>query len=148
MNARIKEMMRVATARLGGEQQQQGGGGASSSGLGRRESTARLGGAGTSFRRQPQPMAPTVRTVYCNDREANAPVGYKVRRLVCSPVPLHSVWSHRRLDLGDVSCCGMVGLELDRLARRASWFFLGACRLGFAPRICVAASCEPASALV
>lgn len=83
MNARIKEMVRVATARLGGEQP--GGGGASSSGLGRRESTARLGGAGTSFRRQPQPMAPTVRTVYCNDREANAPVGYKVRRRACSP---------------------------------------------------------------
>ena len=81
MSARIKDMLRVAKARLGGEQA--GGGGASSSsssGFARRESTARLGGAGTSFRRQPQPMAPTVRTVYCNDREANAPVGYKVRR--------------------------------------------------------------------
>ncbi|WVZ58959.1 hypothetical protein U9M48_009174 [Paspalum notatum var. saurae] len=77
--ARIKEMVRVATARLGGEQA--GGGGpsssSSSSGFGRRESTARLGGAGTSLRRQPQPMAPSVRTVCCNDREANAPVGYK-----------------------------------------------------------------------
>ncbi|KAJ1295753.1 hypothetical protein BS78_01G247000 [Paspalum vaginatum] len=78
MSARIKEMVRVATARLGGEQA--GGGGASSSsssGFGRRESTARLGGAGSSLRRQPQPMAPSVRTVCCNDREANAPVGYK-----------------------------------------------------------------------
>lgn len=80
MSARIKEMVRVATARLGGEQQAAGGGGASSSGFARRESTARLGGGGTSLRRQPQPMAPTVRTVYCNDREANAPVGYKVCR--------------------------------------------------------------------
>lgn len=78
MSARIKEMVRVATARLGGEQA--GGGGASSSGFARRESTARLGGGGTSLRRQPQPMAPSVRTVCCNDREANAPVGYKVRR--------------------------------------------------------------------
>ncbi|KAG0549562.1 hypothetical protein BDA96_01G266000 [Sorghum bicolor] len=78
MSARIKEMVRVATARLGGEQAVGGGGGASSSsGFTRRESTARLGGGGTSLRRQPQPMAPTVRTVYCNDREANAPVGYK-----------------------------------------------------------------------
>ncbi|CAN6288228.1 unnamed protein product [Urochloa humidicola] len=76
MSKRIKEMLRVATARLGGEQAG-GGGASSSSGFARRESTARLGGAGTSFRRQPQPMAPTVRTVYCNDREANAPVGYK-----------------------------------------------------------------------
>ncbi|OEL13091.1 Phospholipid-transporting ATPase 3 [Dichanthelium oligosanthes] len=76
MSARIKEMVRVATARLGGEQAGAGGA-SSSSGFGRRESTARLGGAGTSFRRQPQPMAPTVRTVYCNDRDANAPVGYK-----------------------------------------------------------------------
>ncbi|AQK65518.1 Phospholipid-transporting ATPase 3 [Zea mays] len=75
MSARIKEMVRVATARLGGEQA--GGGGASSSGFARRESTARLGGGGTSLRRQPQPMAPSVRTVCCNDREANAPVGYK-----------------------------------------------------------------------
>lgn len=75
MSARIKDMVRVATARLGGEQAR--GGGASSSGFGRRESTARLGGAGSSLRRQPQPMAPTVRTVYCNDRDANAPVGYK-----------------------------------------------------------------------
>jgi phospholipid-transporting ATPase len=72
-------MVRVAKARLGGEQAS-GGGASSSSGFVRRESTARLGGGGTSFRRQPQPMAPTVRTVYCNDREANAPVGYKVRR--------------------------------------------------------------------
>ncbi|XP_062205808.1 phospholipid-transporting ATPase 3-like isoform X1 [Phragmites australis] len=78
MSARIKEMVRVATARLGGEPA-----GASSSGYGRRESaasrTARLGGGGggSSLRRQPQPQAPTVRTVYCNDREANASVGYK-----------------------------------------------------------------------
>lgn len=84
MSARIKEMVRVATARLGGEQTA-GGGASSSSGFARRESTARLGGGGTSLRRQPQPMAPTVRTVYCNDREANAPVGYKVRR-ACSPI--------------------------------------------------------------
>ena len=83
MSARIKDMLRVATARLGGEQAGGGGASSSSSGFARRESTARLGGAGTSFRRQPQPMAPTVRTVYCNDREANAPVGYKVRR-ACS----------------------------------------------------------------
>ncbi|CAD6205123.1 unnamed protein product [Miscanthus lutarioriparius] len=76
MSARIKEMVRVATARLGGEQAG-GGGASSSSGFTRRESTARLGGGGTSLRRQPQPMAPSVRTVYCNDREANAPVGYK-----------------------------------------------------------------------
>ncbi|XP_066385394.1 phospholipid-transporting ATPase 3-like isoform X2 [Miscanthus floridulus] len=76
MSARIKEMVRVATARLGGGQAG-GGGASSSSGFTRRESTARLGGGGTSLRRQPQPMAPTVRTVYCNDREANAPVGYK-----------------------------------------------------------------------
>ncbi|PWZ57859.1 Phospholipid-transporting ATPase 3 [Zea mays] len=75
MSARIKEMVRVATARLGGEQV--GAGGVSSSGIARRESTARLGGGGTSLRRQPQPMAPSVRTVCCNDREANAPVGYK-----------------------------------------------------------------------
>ncbi|KAG2538155.1 hypothetical protein PVAP13_9NG382100 [Panicum virgatum] len=77
MSARIKDMLRVATARLGGEQAGGGGASSSSSGFARRESTARLGGAGTSFRRQPQPMAPNVRTVYCNDREANAPVGYK-----------------------------------------------------------------------
>ncbi|CAN6283189.1 unnamed protein product [Urochloa humidicola] len=70
-------MLRVATARLGGEQAGGAGPSSSSSGFARRESTARLGGAGASFRRQPQPMAPTVRTVYCNDREANAPVGYK-----------------------------------------------------------------------
>ncbi|KAK3153697.1 hypothetical protein QOZ80_2BG0179880 [Eleusine coracana subsp. coracana] len=76
MKARMKDMVRVATARLGGEQQA---GAPSSSGYVRRESmaarTARLGG--DSLRRQPQPQAPTVRTVYCNDREANAPVGYK-----------------------------------------------------------------------
>ncbi|CAN6311182.1 unnamed protein product [Urochloa humidicola] len=77
MSKRIKEMLRVATARLGGEQAGGAGPSSSSSGFARRESTARLGGAGASFRRQPQPMAPTVRTVYCNDREANAPVGYK-----------------------------------------------------------------------
>ncbi|RLN16666.1 hypothetical protein C2845_PM02G14430 [Panicum miliaceum] len=78
MSARIKDMVRAATARLGGEQASGGGASSSSSsGFVRRESTARLGGGGTSFRRQPQPMAPTVRTVYCNDREANAPVGYK-----------------------------------------------------------------------
>ncbi|CAN6305229.1 unnamed protein product [Urochloa humidicola] len=70
-------MLRVATARLGGEQAGGAGASSSSSGFARRESTARLGGAGASFRRQPQPMAPTLRTVYCNDREANAPVGYK-----------------------------------------------------------------------
>ena len=103
MSARIKEMVRVATARLGGGQAG-GGGASSSSGFTRRESTARLGGGGTSLRRQPQPMAPTVRTVYCNDREANAPVGYKVRR------------APRRLYLGDVSY-RMVVFELDRLAR-------------------------------
>ncbi|TVU31027.1 hypothetical protein EJB05_22691 [Eragrostis curvula] len=76
MKARMKDMMRVATARLGGEQQA---GASSSSGYVRRDSTAvrttRLGG--DSLRRQPQPQAPTVRTVYCNDRDANAPVGYK-----------------------------------------------------------------------
>ncbi|CAN6299458.1 unnamed protein product [Urochloa humidicola] len=77
MSKRIKEMLRVATARLGGEQAGGAGASSSSSGFARRESTARLGGAGASFRRQPQPMAPTLRTVYCNDREANAPVGYK-----------------------------------------------------------------------
>jgi len=115
MSARIKDMVRVATARLGGEQAGGGGASSSSSGFVRRESTARLGGAGTSFRRQPQPMAPTVRTVYCNDREANAPVGYKVRR-ARSAFPLRPVWPARRLDLGGVSC-GIVGLELDRLAR-------------------------------
>ncbi|PWZ24309.1 Phospholipid-transporting ATPase 3 [Zea mays] len=54
-------MVRVATARLGGEQA--GGGGASSSGFARRESTARLGGGGTSLRRQPQPMAPSGNSV-------------------------------------------------------------------------------------
>lgn len=92
MSARIKEMVRVATARLGGEQARGGGGASSSSGFTRRESTARLGGGGTSLRRQPQPMAPSVRTVYCNDREANAPVGYKVRR-AC---PRHSDIQFRR----------------------------------------------------
>ena len=89
MSARIKEMVRVATARLGGGQAG-GGGASSSSGFTRRESTARLGGGGTSLRRQPQPMAPSVRTVYCNDREANAPVGYKVRS--ASPP---DIWSGR-----------------------------------------------------
>jgi len=113
MSARIKEMVRVATARLGGEQAVGGGGGASSSsGFTRRESTARLGGGGTSLRRQPQPMAPTVRTVYCNDREANAPVGYKVRRAWRLPPRILTFG----LDLGDVSY-RMVVFEVDRLAR-------------------------------
>ncbi|CAM0957021.1 unnamed protein product [Alopecurus aequalis] len=74
MSSRIKEMVRVATARLGGEPSPRAG----SSLPGRAESsrTARLGG-GASLRRQPQPQAPTVRTIYCNDREANATVSYK-----------------------------------------------------------------------
>jgi len=70
MSSRIKEMLRVATARLGGEPSPRAPGRAESS------RTARLGG-GASLRRQPQPQAPTVRTIYCNDREANAPVAYK-----------------------------------------------------------------------
>jgi len=75
MSSRIKEMVRVATARLGGEPSPRAG----SSLPGRAESsrTARLGRGGASLRRQPQPQAPTVRTIYCNDREANAPVAYK-----------------------------------------------------------------------
>ncbi|GJM84530.1 hypothetical protein PR202_ga00210 [Eleusine coracana subsp. coracana] len=110
MKARMKDMVRVATARLGGEQQA----GAASSGYGRRESmaarTARLGG--DSLRRQPQPQAPTVRTVYCNDREANAPVGYKVGRTYGGLLPFHrSVgwisWVHTRFKLG-------VWMELTR----------------------------------
>jgi hypothetical protein len=90
MKSRMKDMVRVATARLGGEHQA---GAASSSGYGRRESTAtrtaRLGG--DSLRRQPQPQAPTVRTVYCNDREANAPVGYRVTAAAHGPssLPFH-----------------------------------------------------------
>lgn len=95
MKSRMKDMVRVATARLGGEQQA---GAASPSGYVRRESmatrTARLGG--DNLRRQPQPQAPTVRTVYCNDREANAPVGYKVRRASSS---FASIPSFRGLDL-------------------------------------------------
>ena len=63
----------MATARLGGEPSPRAGPGHAES-----SRTARLGG-GASLRRQPQPQAPTVRTIYCNDREANAPVAYKVR---------------------------------------------------------------------
>ncbi|EEC66932.1 hypothetical protein OsI_33542 [Oryza sativa Indica Group] len=77
MGSRIKEMVRVATARLGGEPSPRGGAGNSAFGRGESSRTARLGGGGASLRRQPQPQAPSVRTICCNDREANAPVGYK-----------------------------------------------------------------------
>uniref|UniRef100_A0A0E0EXR4 Phospholipid-transporting ATPase n=1 Tax=Oryza meridionalis TaxID=40149 RepID=A0A0E0EXR4_9ORYZ len=77
MGSRIKEMVRVATARLGGEPSPRGGAGSSAFGRGESSRTARLGGGGASLRRQPQPQAPSVRTICCNDREANAPVGYK-----------------------------------------------------------------------
>jgi hypothetical protein len=115
MKERMKDMLRVATARLGGEQQA---GAAYSSGFGRRESmtarTARLGG--DSLRRQPQPQAPTVRTVYCNDREVNAPVGYKVRRSVYFHSIVPRVGSHQRKRLVPIYP-GVVGMELDRLLR-------------------------------
>jgi phospholipid-transporting ATPase len=121
MKARMKDMVRVATARLGGEQQ--AGAASSSSGFGRWGSmairTARLGG--DSLRRHPQPQAPTVRTVYCNDHEANAPVGYKVR-LSCSPFA--SIVSFRGLDPVYIkykhvpSSPDLAGIELDRLLNR------------------------------
>jgi phospholipid-transporting ATPase len=122
MKARMKDMVRVATARLGGEQQA-GAASSSTSGFGRRGSmavrTARLGG--DSLRRHPQPQAPTVRTVYCNDREANAPVGYKVR-LSCSPFA--SIASFCGLDPVCInykrvpSSPDLAGIELDRLLNR------------------------------
>jgi hypothetical protein len=79
MSSRIKEMVRVATARLGGEPSPRAGSSLPGRAESSRSRTARLGGGGASLRRQPQPQAPTVRTIYCNDRDTNAPVAYKVR---------------------------------------------------------------------
>ena len=61
------DRVRLSTARLGGES-----GSPSTAGVLRQTSsqTVRLG--------RVQPQAPTHRTIYCNDREANLPVRFKV----------------------------------------------------------------------
>jgi phospholipid-transporting ATPase len=73
------DRVRIATARLGGD--------SSSPGYRTRRSSAGSIGSVSELRQMPsrsvtlgriQPQAPTHRTIYCNDRESNLPVGYKV----------------------------------------------------------------------
>lgn len=73
------DRVRIATARLGGD--------SSSPGSRTRRSSAGSVGSVSELRQMPsrtvtlgriQPQAPTHRTIYCNDRDANLPVGYKV----------------------------------------------------------------------
>ncbi|KAJ3702718.1 hypothetical protein LUZ61_006423 [Rhynchospora tenuis] len=72
------DRVRIATARLGGD--------SSAPGSRARRSSAGSVGSVSELRPLPsrtvtlgriQPQAPTHRTIYCNDRDANIPVGYK-----------------------------------------------------------------------
>jgi phospholipid-transporting ATPase len=77
------DRVRIATARLGGD--------SSSPGYRTRRSSAGSIGSVSELRQMPsrsvtlgriQPQAPTHRTIYCNDRESNIPVGYKVGSII------------------------------------------------------------------
>lgn len=83
------DRVRVATARLGGEGARGssrsfggggGGAGAAASASASASVAAELRQASSRTVRlgRVQPQAPSHRTIYCNDREANLPVGYRV----------------------------------------------------------------------